>query len=280
MTVAELLRNGAAALTARPGLPDPARESRWLLAATLWRPESWLLAHGDEAVGAEAASRFRRAIDRRLAGEPAHYIVGTCPFWGRDFLVTPDVLIPRPETELIVQTALRLGLPGAPRVLDVGTGSGCLAVTLALELPAATVYGSEVSLTATEVARENVERHRAGVRLVCGDLARHVRGPFDLVVANLPYVPAGQLSGLAPEIRDFEPQLALTPGETGTELIALLLRDLPRLLLSGGYAILELGAGQADLLAESAAVAGLDEACRVRDLHDAERVLVLRRPVG
>jgi len=278
MIVSTLLAELAAAMPAREGLPDPRAEARWLLAQALGRAGVWLIANADRTVTPEVEERARSWAARRAAGEPMHYVVGTCPFWGREFHVSPAVLIPRPETELVVQLALTLDLPSRPLVADVGTGSGCLAVTLALELPGARVAATEISLEALIVARFNVARHQANVSVVQGDLAHHLRGPFDLVAANLPYVPDEVVASLAPEVRDHEPRIALVGGPDGTTLIRAFLTDLPRLLRPAGYALLEVGAGHTHALADEVAAAGMSEVERMRDVAGTERVLVLQRP--
>jgi release factor glutamine methyltransferase len=274
VTVAELLVELAGAMPAREGLPDPRAEARWLLAQALGRAGVWLIANPEHDVAPDVEDRARSWAARRAAGEPMHYVVGTCPFWGREFHVSPAVLIPRPETELVVQLALALDLPARPLVADVGTGSGCLAVTLALELPGARVAASEISLEALVVAA----RHGAAVALVQGDLAHHLRGGYDLVAANLPYVPDDVVASLAPEVRDHEPRIALVGGPDGATLIRAFLADLPRLLRPGAYALLEVGAGHTHALAAEVAAAGLAEVERMRDVAGTERVLVLQRP--
>ncbi len=277
MTVGELHAHGVAGLVRREGLPDPAREARWLLARAFDRPESWILAHHDEAVPENVETLYRGWLRRRADGEPAHYITGSCPFWGRVFAVTPAVLIPRPETELIVECALRVQQRPGPRVLDVGTGSGCLAVTLALELPQAEVAASDVSHSAVAIARRNALALGADVLFSVGDLASHVRGPFDLVVANLPYVPEGEIPGLSVEIRTHEPHIALDGGEDGTDFLRTFLADLPRLLAPGGHALLEMGMRQRSGLQRQIASCGLHEVHRGLDHAGVERVLVLGR---
>ena len=280
MTVAELLSCSTATLTPREGLREPRLEARFLLAKVLGRPESWLVAHPEFPVGDDQQVRYLEWVARRRAGEPAHLIVGSCPFWKREFAVNQDVLIPRPETELLVERVLTLPLPDSPRVLEVATGSGCVAVTLALELPGAEVVATELSPAALAVARANAASQRARVRLVCADLAAPVAGGWDVVAANLPYVPSSEIDGLIEEVREWEPHAALDGGRDGMDLLRALIADLPRLLPQGGWALLELGPGQAGPIAEEAARGGLLEVDRIVDVGGVERVVVLRRPTA
>ncbi|MGE5235349.1 MAG: peptide chain release factor N(5)-glutamine methyltransferase [Acidobacteriota bacterium] len=277
VTVADLLRQAAARMRPRVGLENPAREARWLLAAVLGRQESWLLAHPDDEVRADAVMRFNDVVARRDGGEPAHAILGECPFWGRPFLVSPDVLIPRPETELLVERALTLPVPSDARIVDVGTGSGCIAISVALERPRAQVVATEFSLPAVQVAARNAARLGANVTFACGDLARHLRGPFHLVVANLPYIPSAQLAGLAPEIRGHEPRVAFDGGIDGDELLRALVVDLPRLLGPAGLALMEVGPGHAALLEPALHRVGLAIRETVTDLSGVARVIVVAR---
>ncbi len=281
MTVDQLLAWGTLRLgDPREGLPHPRREARWLLARALAVSETWLLAHPGEGVPASQQAAFRRWIERRRTGEPAHYLTGACPFWGREFLVSPAVLVPRPETELLIAAALALPLPAAPRVLDAGTGSGCLAVTLAAEWPNARVVGLDVSIAALTVAQANARRHRAGVLFAASDLSEAIAGAFDLVVANLPYVPDGEISRLAPEVCRFEPRLALAGGAHGTDLLRRLLADLGQLLVPGGQVLLEIGPDQTALLEPVWLAAGLEQTAVIHDNAGIVRVLHLRAGRG
>jgi len=276
MTVAEAIAVGQARLPRRPGLPDPRREARWLLARALGWAETRVVASPDELLPGAVLERFLGWLDRRASGEPAHHLTGTCPFWGRELLVTPAVLVPRPETELLVEAVLGLELPATARVADVGTGSGCIGVTLALERPGWRVTGVDLRLAALAVARSNACRLGASLALVASDLAAAVTGPFDLIVANLPYVPAGALADLPVEVRH-DPALALDGGPDGLRLVGQLLADAPRLLSPAGVLALELGEGQAETVASQGSDLGLPERGRVRDPGGCERVLVLGR---
>jgi len=271
----EALRFGGSALPRREGIPDPVREASWLLAAAWGADETALKLHPEREVPQEVERRYRDWLERRAAGEPAHHLSGICPFWGRDFEVGPEVLVPRPETELAISTVLQLPLSAEARVLDVGTGSGCIAVTLAAERPRWRVWAVDRSAASLRLARRNADRHRVTVPLWLGDLTTGVVPPWDLVVANLPYIPTGAVETLPVEVRHDPPQ-ALDGGENGLDLMRRLLSDLPRLLRPCGAAVLEVGDDQADSVSEVAYSAGLAVARRVRDVAGIERVIVLQ----
>jgi len=275
VTVEEALRSGAAALPTREGIPDPRREASWLLGAAWGVDEITLRLHPEREVPAEVEGRYRGWLHRRAAGVPAHHLTGACPFWGREFLVSPEVLIPRPETELVIETALELPLSETARVLDLGTGSGCIAVTLAADRPRWRVCAVDRSLAALSIARRNIERHGVDVKLILGDLASAAAPPWDLVVANLPYIPSADLTSLPEEVRR-DPPTALDGGADGLDLVRALLTDLPRVLRVCGAAILEIGDNQADVVAAAAVAAGLAIARRLRDASGCERVVVLQ----
>jgi release factor glutamine methyltransferase len=275
VTVEEALQSGAAALPTRDGIPDPRREATWLLSAAWGVDELTLRLYPEREVPANVEQRYRDWLQRRSAGEPSHHLTGACPFWGREFEVSPAALVPRPETELLVEAALALPLPPTSRVLDVGTGSGCVAVTLAAERAGWLVSAVDRSPSALEVARRNIERHQVTVGAFIGDLTTAVAPPWDLVVANLPYIPSADLASLSVEVRH-DPATALDGGADGLDLVRRLLADLPRVLRSCGGAILEVGDGQAETVSDLAAEAGLAVARRVRDAGGCERVVVLQ----
>jgi len=275
LKVSEVLEVGSATLPKRRGIPDPRRETAWLLARAWGVEEISLRLHPERGVPAEVEARFRDWLERRVAGEPAHHLTGECGFWGRTFDVSPAVLVPRPETELVIQVALDLPLSATAQVLDVGTGSGCIAVSLAAERPKWRVSAIDRSATALAIARANARRHGVEVAFHLGDLTAAIAPPWDLVVANLPYVPTSDLEDIPIEVRR-DPPSALDGGPDGLDLIRRLLDDLPRLLRPCGGVVLELGEDQADQVAEIAVAAGLDVARRIRDAGGCDRVIVLQ----
>jgi len=251
----------------------PVREASILLARLLDRPESWIRAHSGDELEVSDVEKFQEWLRRRRDGEPAEYLVGSCRFWSRDFFVGPEVLIPRPESEFLIREALSLALQPGSRVLDVGTGSGCLAVTLAAERPDLEVMASDLSLPALVLARRNILRHGVSVRLVCGDLARWISGPVDLVLANLPYLPSSLLPDLPPEVRR-EPLMALDGGPDGLDLVRKLIRDLERLLAPSAHVLLELAEKQAEILRAAPGSFVIERT--LRDYGHCERVVLLR----
>ncbi|MDQ1406541.1 MAG: release factor glutamine methyltransferase [Acidobacteriaceae bacterium] len=233
-----------------------------LLLHVLGRDRAWLYAHPEEAISSQELDKFLCLIDRRANGEPTQHLTGKQEFWSLEFEVTPDVLIPRPETEHVIEVALgRLALrelrAGRPQktngegflIADIGTGSGCLAIALAKELPGATIYATDISSAALAVARRNAERHKVADRIhfLESDLALTLsvngaaESAFDLIVSNPPYIPRRDAHTLAREVRDHEPVIALYGGEEGYELYAGLIALARRYLKPGGIFVAELG---------------------------------------
>lgn len=276
MNVSEALSKATAALPKRRGLPDPHREALFLLSAAWKVGEVWLRIRPEQVVPVETEMLFLGWVERRAAGEPAEHLVGRCSFWGRSFKVTPSVLIPRPESELMIEAALEATLPAQARVLDVGTGSGCLAITLGLENAEFRVVGIDRSLKALQVARKNAVDHKIGVDWICSDLTSSCGPGFDLVVANLPYIPTGWLGSLGLEL-SHEPSTALDGGQDGLDLVRPLIGDLNRILAPQGLCMLELAEGQAEVVEEIATVHGLHVLGRHRDVGGCDRVVVLQK---
>jgi release factor glutamine methyltransferase len=233
------------------GVPEARREAASLLAYILARDRTYLITHAEDTLAPSEARRFREYIERRAAGEPLQYITGHQEFYNLDFEVTPAVLIPRPETELLVETALELLKTSDEdaRICDVGTGSGCIVVSLLHEEKQARATGLDVSSTALNVAARNAARHGVSQRLTliasdCFDALDAERAHFNLIVSNPPYVAADQLSGLQREVRDHEPRVALSPGADGLRVIRHLLEGAPQFLLPGGHLLMEIGFDQ------------------------------------
>jgi release factor glutamine methyltransferase len=271
----------ATARLAAAGVPEAGADAAVLLAHVLGTTRVGLVVDAGCAVEAGAAARFDQLVARRAARVPLQHLTRQREFWSMPFAVDPRVLVPRPETEVLVETAARLA-PRARRVLDVGTGSGCIAVALARELPAATIIAADVSAAALAVGRANAQRLAPGVRLVQADLVAAFRdAAFDLVVANPPYVADGELDGLAPEVRDHEPRLALAGGADGLVVLRRLLADAGRVLVPGGWLAMEMGSGQSGRLwALVAADRRWGRPEIVRDLAGLERVLAVARADG
>lgn len=247
-------------------------EARLLLAEALGLPIEALIAHPQRTVEDASARRFADLCARRVQGEPIAYLIGEKEFYGRSFTVSPAVLVPRPETELLVQVALqRLRAESAQRVLDLGTGSGCIAITLALECPAATVVAIDRSAAALAVASANARRLGARVEFLPGDWYEDLVGRFDLIVANPPYVAAAD-PHLA-ELRH-EPQHALVAGADGMADLRRIVAGAPARLTSGGSLAVEHGHDQGASVHQLFARAGFVDIETHRDLAGIERVCV------
>ncbi|MFZ5810355.1 MAG: peptide chain release factor N(5)-glutamine methyltransferase [Chloroflexota bacterium] len=229
----------------------PTLDAQVLAAPSLNTTRSWILAHPDAVIPPPQLENLQHKLALRLEGTPLPYILGVWEFFGSEFIVTPEVLIPRPETESLVETALSwLGSRPHPHcVLDIGTGSGCIAVSIALSDPAAQVVATDISLPALRVASKNIARHKVAnqVSLICADTIPPLNSKFDLVCANLPYIPHARMTSL--KVARFEPNLALDGGEDGLQVYRRLLPVLPPRLSPKSLILLEHDPEQTDALA-------------------------------
>jgi release factor glutamine methyltransferase len=305
MTLREALQ--IAEVQLRAGL-HPARarlDAEALLLHLTGKSRAWLLTHAAEPFGGCTATQYAALLQRRLTGEPIQYITGTCEFFGLPFRVTRDVLIPRPETEHLVESALKIvGAPsmtrtlghgwdtnlypqssGAPdldsetwegSILDIGTGSGAIAIALAHHLPHTRITATDLSPAALALARENAQRNQVveRIRFLHGDLLAPVAGErFNLIVSNPPYVPASDRDTLAPEVRDHEPHAALFAGDDGLAVYRRLIPAAFVALVPGGWLLLEIGYGQSESVSALCAVAGFHRIATTPDLQGIPRVV-------
>jgi len=253
VTVLQVLQN-TADFFARKGIDSPRLNIEHLLADALGKRRIDLYLEFDRTLSENELAPLREKVRRRAEGEPLQYLLGSWDFFGRAFRTDPRALIPRPETEVLVEIVLkviRAELRSRTRLLDVGTGSGVLAITFALECPNLQIVGSDVSPSALNLARENAEKQGLNHRIewVESDLLSSVAGSFDFLVANLPYIPTAELPKLAPEVKR-DPQLALDGGPDGLVVIRRLLQDAPRVLRDGAFVILEVGFDHAGRVAD------------------------------
>ena len=287
MTTVRGLVGEARSRLVRAGLePDQAGIDAEVLARnTLGWDRAAYLAEGRVTAPSDFLQRYEKVVERRERREPVSLITGYREFWGLEFEVTPDVLTPRPETEILVEEALsRLrgrGLTGA-RVADIGTGSGCLAVTVALEVPDCQVTAVDVSIDALRVARRNAERHGVArqVRWVCAELFEGLVGARDLsvIMANLPYIPESEMESLPPEVRDYEPHGALSGGADGLDAIRALVTQADRHLEHGGWLIMECGADQSEAVSRHVSSGTALKVVEIRDdLQGIPRALVVHK---
>jgi release factor glutamine methyltransferase len=244
--------------------PDRARQdAEILLLNVLGKDKAWLMAHLEDEPSAEHAMQYTEWIEHRYVGEPIQYIAGETEFYGLPFRVTHDVLIPRPETEHLVEKTLALAARfHAPRIVDIGTGSGAIAISLAYHFPNAAIAAIDLSAAALTVARRNAEVNGIAdrIRFLEGDLLAPVaREQFDIVVSNPPYVPTTDRSTLAVEVRDYEPALALFAGADGLDIYRRLIPAAFAVLIPDGFVALEIGHGQSPAIASLLAESGFDQ---------------------
>jgi release factor glutamine methyltransferase len=291
-TIRNLLADAEGSLVEGPHAERARRDAETLLLHVLRAdaPDvnlAWLIAHGYETLPARESAAFRAWVERRRAGEPIQYITGEAEFYGLNFRVDRAVLIPRPETEYLVEKVIEIadGLEkqriAKLRIADVGTGSGAIAVALASKLPAARIHATEISAAALAMARGNAERNGVANRVTCheGDLLASVAGKlFDFVVSNPPYVPQRDRDSLSVEVRDYEPAQALFAGADGLDVYRRLIPAAFNALFHDRYLVLEIGFGQQAAVGELLADARFEDIEFTKDLQGIARVAVARRP--
>jgi len=277
--IAEILSEGERLLGAAE-IPDPRREAGTLTALGLGRDRTFLFTHPEYEPTKDEIARIEGFLRRRADREPLQYIRGTQGFYGLDFEVNPDVLIPRPETEMLVERGIECltGL-SEPIFMDIGTGSGCIPISILKHLPEARAVAVDISPAALSIARRNAERNGVADRLslVESDLFSNVPAErFHLIVSNPPYVPEPDIGGLQPEVRDHEPHFALTDGQDGLSIIAEIVRRAPEFLLPGGHLLIEFGFGQAEAVRTMLPARVWEEVGLDPDLQGIPRMLVAK----
>lgn len=287
LTLAEIIKNAATRFAAA-GISTARLDAEVLLSHSINKDRAWLITHSHDALDDASHDRFQAAVNRRASREPIQYIVGTREFWGLDFIVTPDVLIPRPETELLVETSIKLArkLQREPvTIIDLCTGSGCIAVSLAKELPEALIIGVDISTKALAMAKENASKHGVlrQVQFFEGDLFQPLeqlglKGKVDIIISNPPYVPTGLLGYLDPEVKNYEPQTALVAGPHGTELHQRIIEASAAYLRRHGSLLMEMGIGQGEMLLDMLRVSdSFISPAIFKDLAGIDRAIMARK---
>ncbi len=233
---------------AEAGIAEPRREAASLMAFILDKDAAFVIAHSEDELAANQKMLFDSCVRRRAKHEPFQYITRRQEFYGLEFEVTPEVLIPRPETEILVEEAIKVLSPlENSRFCEIGVGSGCISVSILASVTSAKAIGVDIYEAALNVAHRNAERHNVAKRLTLfeSDVFSEVTGKFDLIVSNPPYIPACDIDSLQPEVRDHEPHTALDGGCDGIAIIERIIAQSPEFLISGGSLLLEIGFGQA-----------------------------------
>ncbi len=280
-TVSDCILQATRRLDSGPHRERARADAETLLMHVLERNKAWLLTHGDEHLPQAAYDRFADLIERRYCGEPIQHLTGETEFFGLPFRVTRDVLIPRPETEHLVEKVLELAAHfHHPRIVDIGTGSGAIAIALASKLPHAQITATDLSEPALAIARDNAARNgvQPHIRFIQGDLLAPVSGQtFDIVVSNPPYVPHTDRALIAVEVREFEPALALFGGDDGLDVYRSLIPAAHVALTSGGYLALEIGFAQSAAIAQLLSSSAFQHIEFTPDLQGIPRVASAQR---
>lgn len=282
MTLRDWIAQAEAQLSAGPHPDRAKRDAETLLLHLIGKNKAWLMAHANEDFAGCTAIRYASLLERRRKGEPIQYITGETEFYGLPFRVTPDVLVPRPETELLVERfGTMVPLFPKPRIVDIGTGSGAIAIALAHDWPGAQIAAIDISNSALDLALSNARRigFADRIRFLQGDLLAPVSGEtFDIIVSNPPYVPAADRDSLSVEVRDHEPALALFAGNNGLGIYRRLIPAAFAALAPGGFIALEIGHGQQSPIETLLSVAGFTDIQFTPDLQGIPRIVVAQRP--
>lgn len=271
MTYREAVEFGTKCLT-DAGVPDAALDAWYLLQMVCRIERSYYYVHGEEDITQDAQKEYEIAVQKRAEHIPLQYIIGEQEFMGLRFKVNSNVLIPRQDTETLVEQVLKIVKPGM-KVLDLCTGSGCVLISVLKNAPELTGMGSDISKTALLVAKENAKLHEVDAEWVRSDLFDNITETFDVIMANPPYIPTGEILSLMPEVRDFEPENALDGGADGLDFYRKIAGQVKDYLNPGGYVYMEIGYGQGEAVSELMRNAGFTEVEVIKDLARNDRVV-------
>ena len=278
-TITEIIKAGEEILN-KAGIPDARRDALTLAGLVIARGRAFIYSHPEYEPTADELQRIGEYLRRRVSREPLQYIRGTQEFYGFEFEVTPDVLIPRPETEMLVEHALHeMNEVKEPRILDLGTGTGCIPISILRCIPNAIGVAVDISHAALGVAARNAEKNGVAgrLKLIRSDLFENITaGEFDLIVSNPPYVPVSDIGHLQPEVRDHEPHIALTDGTDGISIIRRIIEDSRHFLAPGGVLLVEMGFGQSERVLELTQMSGWGSVRVEPDLQGIPRMLVAK----
>lgn len=271
MTYREAVEFGTKCLT-DAGVPDAALDAWYLLQMACKIERSYYYVHGEEDITQDAQKEYEIAVQKRAEHIPLQYIIGEQEFMGLRFKVNSNVLIPRQDTETLVEQVLKIVKPGM-KVLDLCTGSGCVLISVLKNAPELTGMGSDISKTALLVAKENAKLHEVDAEWVRSDLFDNITETFDVIMANPPYIPTGEILSLMPEVRDFEPENALDGGADGLDFYRKIAGQVKDYLNPGGYVYMEIGYDQGEAVSELMRNAGFTEVEVIKDLARNDRVV-------
>jgi len=271
MTYREAVEFGTKCLT-NAGVPDAALDAWYLLQMVCKIERSYYYVHGEEDITQDAQKEYEIAVQKRAEHIPLQYIIGEQEFMGLRFKVNSNVLIPRQDTETLVEQVLKIVKPGM-KVLDLCTGSGCVLISVLKNAPELTGMGSDISKTALLVAKENAKLHEVDAEWVRSDLFDNITETFDVIMANPPYIPTGEILSLMPEVRDFEPENALDGGADGLDFYRKIAGQVKDYLNPGGYVYMEIGYDQGEAVSELMRNAGFTEVEVIKDLARNDRVV-------